>query len=96
MAVLPLLDQPDEQRRLVECRVAAFNGTHPSEWVREAHIAWLAYLAVRLSDQADRDQTMLAALFEDTEENGRELLVPALKLADARALRRASGDETTR
>jgi len=84
--LLPLLDTPDEHRRLADCRVAPYDGSEAADWVIRAHTAWLAFAAQKLRDLPGREQAMLDALFSGCREYGQELLTPALALADGRAL----------
>ena len=84
--LLPLLDTPDEHRRLADCRVAPYDGSEAADWVIRAHTAWLAFAAQKLRDLPGREEAMLDALFSGSREYGQELLTPALALADGRAL----------
>lgn len=81
---IPLLEVPDEDRRLAECSVAPFDGSGCAEWVHRAHIAWLAYAAARLTDQPSLDEQLRGALFAGCEGYGEELLGPALRMSAAR------------
>lgn len=82
--VMPVLDTTSEDRRLAECRVAPATDKDSAEWIRRAHVAWLAFAMSRLVDQPDFEETALKALFDGCEEYGRELLKPAVELARSR------------
>jgi hypothetical protein len=84
---LPLAELPDDQRRLLECRVAPWDGGSSDTWVLEAHKAWLAYAAWRVRDYPDLATAMIGALFENAESYGKELVLPAVELASSRVRR---------
>ncbi|MGY1708364.1 NYN domain-containing protein [Geodermatophilus sp. SYSU D00758] len=83
--VIPLAEQPDEQRRLVECRVQPCDGVDCSDWVRSAHVAWLAWAAWKLRDQPDPEAALATTFFADAEQYGRELVPDAVARARLRS-----------
>jgi len=87
---LPLAEQPHDQRRLLECRVAPWDGSSTDSWVAEAHTAWLALVAWRARDYPDLEDAMINALFEGAENYGAELVPQAVSLAKARLSRTES------
>lgn len=82
--VIPLIELPSEERRLADCRVAPFDSSESADWVRRAHVAWLAYAITRLRDQPQFPRALREALFDGCDEYGTELLEPALRLAESR------------
>ena len=85
MHIIPLEEEPAEERPLVQCRVSLCDRTDCAEWVRLAHVAWLAFAAWKLRDQPDREDSLIATLFSEAEQYGAELVPEAVAIADARS-----------
>ena len=90
---LPLTEQPDDQRRLLECRVAPWDGGATDAWVPEAHKVWLAHAARRARDFPDVEIAMISELFAGAENYGAELVPLAMNLARSRLQRAEVADE---
>lgn len=84
-AVIPLREKPEsDSRPLRQCSLAPYDNSPCTDWIRRAHVAWLAWAMYRIRRSDELDELMVSTFFADAHDYGRELVVEARRVLDRR------------